>query len=133
VCSVLVAYLFVYDFVIPVIVFTIDSYRSVAKGSARSIPAFHLFDNCMEVKDLFTSFGGLSQAAGMTLPVENISALKQALNQRIDEKLTEKDFKQTIEVNRSLTLSEINESLIHEIEQLAPFGIGNPKPIFHVK
>lgn len=129
----IVASRLVNEFDRPAIVLTTDSDRSVAKGSARSIPAFHLFDNCMEVKDLFTSFGGHSQAAGMTLPVENISALKQALNQRIDEKLTEKDFKQTIEVNRSLTLSEINESLIHEIEQLAPFGIGNPKPIFHVK
>ncbi|HEX6595134.1 MAG TPA: single-stranded-DNA-specific exonuclease RecJ [Bacillota bacterium] len=117
----------------PAIVLAIDKATAVAKGSARSIPAFHLFDNCMEVKDLFTSFGGHAQAAGMTLPVENIRALQAALNDRMNEKLTADDFKQTIEIHRTLSISEIDEALVREIEQLAPFGIGNPKPLFHVK
>src|SRR5699024_11615474 len=48
----------------PAIVLTIESDQGVAKGSARSITPFNLFENCMRIKDLFTQFGGHAQAAG---------------------------------------------------------------------
>ncbi|WP_100011923.1 single-stranded-DNA-specific exonuclease RecJ [Lentibacillus sediminis] len=103
------------------------------KGSARSIPAFDLFKNCMKIRDAFTHFGGHSQAAGMTFPAENLNRLQQELNRMIFEELTEDDFKQEIAISKSITVAEINEQLIKEIGLLAPFGMNNPKPIFEVK
>src|SRR5690606_18317349 len=56
----------------PTIVLSILPDSDLAKGSARSIEAFDLFENCMAVKDLFEQFGGHAQAAGMTVKIDNI-------------------------------------------------------------
>lgn len=117
----------------PAIVLAINSENGTAKGSARSIPAFDLFNNCMQVRDYFTHFGGHSQAAGMTLPLANIAPLQRALNEKIHAQLSEADFKQEIIISKTLSIQEINEELVNEINQLAPFGMANPKPTFHMK
>lgn len=117
----------------PAIVLAIKPDSGVAKGSARSIPAFDLFQNCMTIKQLFSSFGGHSQAAGMTIQLDQLSAVQSALDGLIQSKLTEEDFKQVIHVSQTITIPEISEELIHEINQLAPFGMDNPKPVFHIK
>lgn len=117
----------------PAIVLTLKPEEGLAKGSARSIPAFDLFQNCMEVKDCFTHFGGHSQAAGMTLPMDHIEFLRKHLSNRIKEQLSENDYKQEIEIAGELTVSDIDEDLIASINKLAPFGMSNPKPIFLMK
>lgn len=116
----------------PAIVLAIDVEDGTAKGSARSIPRFDLFQGCMRIKDVFTHFGGHAQAAGMTLPIENISLLENNLDKIISEELSSEDFKQEILISKTLELSDVSEELIDEISQLAPFGMANPKPKFHI-
>lgn len=103
------------------------------KGSARSIPAFDLFEACMGARALFESFGGHSQAAGMTLKAENKEQLETYLDSVIHEQLNEEDFKEEVMIAASLELSDIEEKLLQEINMLKPFGMHNPKPIFHFK
>lgn len=117
----------------PAIVLAINEENGTAKGSARSIPSFDLFQSCMKIKEVFTHFGGHSQAAGMTLPLENVTLLENELDNLISQELSSEDFKQEILISRTIELSEISEKLIDEINQLAPFGMANPKPKFHVK
>ncbi|RYG74795.1 single-stranded-DNA-specific exonuclease RecJ [Lentibacillus lipolyticus] len=117
----------------PAIVLAVHPERGEAKGSARSIPAFDLFSGCMKVKEVFTQFGGHAQAAGMTLPLENLPILKQELNAIIFEQLSDEDFTQEIAISKTITVPEINEELVAEMNQLAPFGMANPKPVFHLK
>ncbi|WP_085991808.1 single-stranded-DNA-specific exonuclease RecJ [Oceanobacillus senegalensis] len=117
----------------PAIVLTIKPESQEAKGSARSIPAFDLFQGCMEVRELFNHFGGHAQAAGMTLPLENLDKLKTNLNQIIFSELHEEDFKQEIEICSKLSITDINIELIQEISRLAPFGMMNPKPVFQIE
>ncbi|WP_164216318.1 single-stranded-DNA-specific exonuclease RecJ [Virgibacillus sp. YIM 98842] len=117
----------------PAIVLAYKPESGSVKGSARSIPAFDLFANCMEVRELFTHFGGHAQAAGMTLPNENVPHLEKELKKRILSQLSEDDFKQQIEISQTLTIAEIDEALIKDINMLAPFGMKNPKPIIEVK
>lgn len=117
----------------PAIVLAIKPGTSEAKGSARSIPAFDLFANCMEVRNLFTNFGGHAQAAGMTIPLENLQQIQNELNNLIIQQLSEEDFKQVIEVSDIISISEINEKLVDNINRLAPFGMKNPKPVFQIK
>ncbi len=117
----------------PAIVLTIKPETKEAKGSARSIPAFDLFHHCMKIRELFTHFGGHAQAAGMTLPVENIALINERLNMFISEELTESDFKQEIEISGKLEITDISLDLINEISRLAPFGMKNPKPVFEIK
>ncbi|WP_188453539.1 single-stranded-DNA-specific exonuclease RecJ [Virgibacillus oceani] len=117
----------------PAIVLAVNPENESVKGSARSIPAFDLFKNCMKVRSLFTSFGGHAQAAGMTLPLNNLQRLQDELNIAINDQLTKEDFKQVIEISKTLAIPEMNETLVNEINRLAPFGMANPKPIFHLK
>lgn len=116
----------------PAIVLTILPETGQVKGSARSIPAFDFFTNCMKIKDLFTNFGGHSQAAGMTMPLENLEIVRVELNKIIHEQLREEDFTQEVNISKTLAIPEINEELVNEIEQLAPFGMANPKPLFRL-
>lgn len=117
----------------PAIVLTYDHDHLQYKGSARSLPAFNMFKNCMRIRDLFTHFGGHSQAAGMTFPAKNLNIIKEKLNIFIQEELSNEDFKQVIEINSSADVSQLNEELFNEINLLAPFGMNNPKPIFHLR
>ncbi|GAB2560393.1 single-stranded-DNA-specific exonuclease RecJ [Gracilibacillus alcaliphilus] len=117
----------------PAIVLALDSEAGQAKGSARSIDGFDMFKNCMEYRELFTHFGGHAQAAGMTLPADNIDILREKLGQLADEQLKESDFKPQLLINGDITISQIDMELIKEMQQLAPFGMGNPKPLFHIE
>lgn len=117
----------------PAIVLTMQKKNNLAKGSGRSIPAFDLFTNLHKIKDIFTNFGGHSQAAGMSLPLENLQLLQEQLNEIVDEQLHPDDFKQVIDINDELTSDDLTESIVHEINMLAPFGIKNPKPRFLFK
>lgn len=117
----------------PAIVLSIKPDISEAKGSARSIPAFDLFSNCMQVRSLFTSFGGHAQAAGMSIPLENMEQIQDELNDLIRHQLTAEDFKQVIQISDIISIADVNENLVNEINRLAPFGMKNPKPVFQIK
>lgn len=116
----------------PAIVLVSKPEIGIAKGSARSIPAFDMFSNGMKLRDLLTHFGGHSQAAGLSLPLKNIDELKQRFNSLIREQLKPEDYQQVLEINKRLHIPEVNEALVEEIDQLAPFGMGNPKPLFQI-
>ncbi|MCP3025570.1 single-stranded-DNA-specific exonuclease RecJ [Halobacillus sp. A5] len=117
----------------PAIVLGIDPEQGYAKGSARSIDAFDLFQNCMEVRDQFIHFGGHAQAAGMTLCIENIDEVRKQLCEKAQEKLSEDDYQQVLSIEMSLDMSDVTIQQIQEINKLRPFGMGNPKPLFHFK
>lgn len=117
----------------PAIVLTLQPEKERAKGSARSIPAFDLFANGMEIKDLFHQFGGHSQAAGMTLSIDSIDPVRNAFNQLAEQKLSDDDYKEKIDIEEQIELDNIDIKLIQMLDQLAPFGMGNPKPLFHIK
>ena len=117
----------------PAIVLAIDSEKGEAKGSARSIAAFDLFSNCMEVRHRFLHFGGHAQAAGMTLEVSQIEGLRKDLIQVADEKLSAEDYQQVLDIETTVELEDISLKQIEEVDQLRPFGMGNPKPLFHLK
>lgn len=117
----------------PVVCLSIDKEKGVAKGSARSINGFHLHKNLSECKDLLLNFGGHQSAAGMTLEIKNIESLRERLNDLAKQKLTEEDFQPSCELDGEIDLKDISIQTIEELEKLAPFGMGNPRPKFLVK
>ncbi|WP_079530380.1 single-stranded-DNA-specific exonuclease RecJ [Halobacillus hunanensis] len=117
----------------PAIVLAIDPETQQAKGSARSIEAFDLFANCMEVRETFLHFGGHAQAAGMTLSVENIDELRQQLSHLAQQKLAADDYQQVLDIEMSIEIGDVSLQQIEEVNKLRPFGMGNPKPLFHLK
>lgn len=112
----------------PTIILSIDEETGMAKGSARSIKGFNLFENLSACSDILPHFGGHSMAAGMSLAVENIETLRQRLNELANQQLKPEDFMPVTEVEATISLKEINISTISQLGQLAPYGMGNPKP-----
>ena len=102
-----------------------------AKGSGRSIEGYHLFEALFENRDLFTRFGGHAMAAGLSLPVENIDVLRKRLNEQC--RLTEQEMIPVLRIEKSLSFAEIDLGLAKELKALAPFGKGNPAPLFGSK
>ncbi|WP_208559687.1 single-stranded-DNA-specific exonuclease RecJ [Marinilactibacillus kalidii] len=114
----------------PAVVLNINPSTQEAKGSARSIKAFNLYESCNHNRDLFKHFGGHHMAAGMTLPVENIMPLKEALNETADQVQQSTDFVDELMIEEEVTVEQVDLKAIKEIELLKPFGTNNPKPVF---
>ncbi|WLR49977.1 single-stranded-DNA-specific exonuclease RecJ [Bacillus tianshenii] len=112
----------------PTIVLSIDNEKGEAKGSARSIEGFHMFENLTECADLLMGYGGHPMAAGMTLRVENIELFRERLNELANEVLSAEDFIPVDYVDLICTADDVDLNVIEEMAKLAPFGVSNPKP-----
>ncbi len=117
----------------PTIVLSIDKEKGIAKGSARSITGFDLFENLSTCRDILPHFGGHPMAAGMTLQLEDVNELRDRLIDKAKNILTEEDFIPVTRVDVSCKLEDISVKSIEEMQLLSPFGMNNPKPIIHVK
>lgn len=117
----------------PTIVLSIDREKGIAKGSARSIEGFHLYNELAKNRDILPHFGGHPMAAGMTLPIEQVDELRTRLDKQARAVLTEEQLIQKLQVDVPIELSEITVDAIEEIRQLAPFGTEFTKPVFAVQ
>ncbi|MFH0814078.1 MAG: single-stranded-DNA-specific exonuclease RecJ [Pseudomonadota bacterium] len=102
----------------------------IGRGSARSIEAFSILAGLKGCQELLIKFGGHESAAGLTVSKENITHLREKLNALVHEALSPEDFIPKIYVDTQIDLAQVNESLIQEIQALAPFGTDNPEPLF---
>ena len=101
------------------------------KGSGRSIRGYHMFDQLMKCKDLMVAFGGHEMAAGLTIAKSKLDELTSRLNS--ESGLSEEDFILKLNIDVPTPISYVTEGLITELEQMAPFGVANPRPLFAEK
>jgi single-stranded-DNA-specific exonuclease len=114
----------------PTILLSLDPAAGRARGSARSIPGFHLYDGIRACSDLLERFGGHRQAAGLDVRIDKIDALRDAFNAHAHSVLEPEDLVQNVSIDLELTLAEANVAFIDMLRHLGPFGMGNPAPVF---
>lgn len=102
-----------------------------AKGSGRSIEAYHMYQGLCEVSDLLVKFGGHPMAAGLSIEESDIDEFRRRLNE--NAKLTEDDFVPQIWIDVPMPFEYVNEKIVDEVKGLEPFGQGNEKPLFAQK
>ena len=102
----------------------------IAVGSGRSIDGFDLYGAMKKAAHYFERFGGHSHAAGFTLPESGLEKLKEEMETEAQAHLQPKDLIPTINVDAELFFRNITLDVIHQIRDLAPFGEGNPEPVF---
>lgn len=112
----------------PCVVLSIDD--GVAHGSGRSIEPYHLLNGLTSCADLFDKFGGHSHAAGITIRPDRIDELRRRLNEHAAARLTEEDLQPSVHIDAELATEDITFELVRELQQLEPFGAGNPRPVF---
>ncbi len=98
------------------------------KGSGRSVEEYDLHKGLSKAGELFTKFGGHKMAVGFSLPYENITPLKKALND--DCEIKPETMIPSVKPECVLTLDDFDLDTAYELRLLEPFGKGNPKPSF---
>jgi single-stranded-DNA-specific exonuclease len=112
----------------PAIVLSVED--GVAHGSCRSIPGFDMLGALERCGHLFIRFGGHKQAAGLALEAERIRELRRAINDVADETLGPDDLMPRLRIDADLTFRGITGGVAAGVASLAPFGAGNPRPVF---
>ena len=105
--------------------------KEILTGSARSIEGIHIRDALAECKDLLISFGGHAGAAGCSLSKEDWGEFQEQLTKVLNQRLQELGTEKTIRVDEQLDLATTSLELYEKLRQLAPFGEGNPEPLFY--
>jgi single-stranded-DNA-specific exonuclease len=114
----------------PVFVLGRNADDGLASGSGRSIAAFHLLEALESMSELFVRFGGHAHAAGVTMEAANVPEFRRRFDAFARSRLSAEDFLRRVEIDAVLELAEIGEQAIDDLFTLAPFGHGNPPPLF---
>jgi single-stranded-DNA-specific exonuclease len=113
----------------PAIVLSVDG--DVAHGSCRSIPDFDMLGALERCADLFVRFGGHRQAAGLTMEAARVPEFRQRINSWADDVLHPDQLRPRLRIDAALPLNGITHDLVRGLDSLGPFGMGNPRPVFH--
>jgi single-stranded-DNA-specific exonuclease len=112
----------------PVIIFKIG--REISRGSARSINQFDLMVALKECQDMLSNFGGHTRAAGFTIPTRNLNDFQNRIYDLAKKKLEGLDLRPHVDIDADVPLSTFRGDTFERMQQLAPFGMGNPLPTF---
>jgi single-stranded-DNA-specific exonuclease len=113
----------------PAVVISLDE-DGTGHGSARSAGGYHLLDGLTACADLFESFGGHAQAAGLVIRRENVDELRRRLNEHASRFIPEAGCDPVVEIDAELSSSALSLSLADELKRLEPFGAQWSCPIF---
>lgn len=112
----------------PTIILTESNGHAV--GSARSIPNFDLYEAIDACSEHIIQFGGHKYAAGLTVEIDKLEAFAERFEEVVSSRITEDMMVPQVDIDAELELKDINEKFLGIIDQMAPFGPGNMKPIF---
>lgn len=108
----------------------------LAHGSGRSIAGFHLLDAIAAIdsedpsEPLFERFGGHAHAVGFSLAQSRLPLLRERLSRRAPNTLTPAMLLPEVKYDAEISFSDLDDELFQWITRLAPFGLGNPEPVF---
>ncbi len=102
----------------------------VGKGSARSIPGFHLCEALKECEDLLVRYGGHKYAAGLSIEPDKVEAFRERFVDVSGRILSDEDITPKLNIDLELELPEIDDAFMDAVERFAPFGPQNMRPVF---
>jgi len=102
----------------------------VAKGSARSISNFDIYGALKKCEDVLIHFGGHKAAAGLAVELDKIDEFRTKFNKIAKETISEMDLLPELEIDSNIKFTEITPKFLRIIEQFAPFGPKNLRPVF---
>lgn len=98
-------------------------------GSIRSVPGFDVHEPLLACRDLLRSCGGHAAAAGLRVDDDRIDAFREQFCREVATRMSDTLRKATLEIDGETTLAALTLRAVEEIERLAPFGNGNPRPV----
>lgn len=102
----------------------------VAKGSARSIVGFNIYEALKRVEDKLLQFGGHKYAAGLTVAIDKVDEFREAFNSVVQELMPEEIKTPEIKIDKEILFSDITPRFLKILGEFAPFGPSNLRPVF---
>lgn len=101
-----------------------------ASGSARSVYGYNIYEAIHKCNSLLLNYGGHFYAAGLTLPIENVSLFQDMFEKVVNETIEDELLIPLITVDAEISFSEINQPLVDRLLKMEPFGPENMRPVF---
>lgn len=111
----------------PAFLISVDE-NGVGRGSGRSFGGINIFSVLSKCEDLLVEFGGHAYAAGITILEEKIGFFREKFSEELRKSGQKPESR--LDIDSEIELASIDDTLVHEIESLSPFGEGNPEPLF---
>ncbi|WP_455541372.1 single-stranded-DNA-specific exonuclease RecJ [Prevotella fusca] len=112
----------------PTVVLTRD--ENLATGSARSVAGFDVYAAIKSCRDLLLNFGGHTYAAGLTMKWAAVKEFRQRFQTYVEEHIEPEQREAILDIDAVIDFKDITKKLHSDLKRFAPFGPGNPKPIF---
>lgn len=114
----------------PTIVIALDKLQAEdATGSGRSVAGLNLYQALRACDDHLVKHGGHAAAVGLTVKESQLDAFRTAFLEHVAEALSSEALEEEIEIDAEAALSQLTMSTVEQVEQMAPFGQGNPRPL----
>lgn len=112
----------------PTIILTLSNGQ--ATGSARSVPGYNIYQAISACSDLLCQYGGHAFAAGLTMPVEHVNDFQDKFERVVSETIADHLLIPEQPIHAFISFQSINYRFVNILMQMAPFGNGNPVPVF---
>ena len=111
-------------------VMVLEKTATESTGSARTVGKFDVVESLKYAAEFLTRFGGHKQAAGLTLPTENLEKFYEKILEYAETHLRDEDLEHLLWLDAELSPKDLQLDTYSLIAQLEPFGVDNPKPKF---
>ncbi|MEN8148342.1 MAG: single-stranded-DNA-specific exonuclease RecJ [Planctomycetota bacterium] len=101
----------------------------IGRGSCRSIPSVPLPAVLEKCAEHLVTWGGHAAAAGFSVEPDRFEAFRAAFDSAVRDMTSPEDFVRRVRVDLVTTLGEVTPTLVRDVDRLAPFGSGNPRPV----
>jgi single-stranded-DNA-specific exonuclease len=105
----------------------------VAKGSARSVPGFDIYQALKRCQDSIIQFGGHKYAAGLTVDLTRFDEFSTGFKSVVNDMISEELKTPAIRIDTEISLKELGSRFVRILREFAPFGPGNSRPVFVVR
>ena len=112
----------------PTVVLTRD--ENLATGSARSVAGFDVYAAIKSCRDLLLNFGGHTYAAGLTMKWADVKEFRERFQAFVEDHIEPEQREAILDIDAIIDFKDITKKLYSDLKRFAPFGPGNPKPIF---
>ena len=112
----------------PTVVLTRD--ENLAIGSARSVAGFDVYAAIKSCRDLLLNFGGHTYAAGLTMKWADVKEFRKRFQAYVEEHIEPEQREAILDIDAVIDFKDITKKLHTDLKRFAPFGPGNPKPLF---
>ena len=112
----------------PTVVITRD--EDLATASARSVAGFDVYAAIKSCRNLLLNFGGHTYAAGLTMKWANVKEFCERFQAYVEEHIEPEQREAILDIDAVIDFKDITKKLHSDLKRFAPFGPGNPKPLF---